>query len=153
MIKTAISHNNLGKHLLFKIVSYRHNFTSLVVRRLYYNIYACIYNFSIHAFFFISTSKLNSSFSGAKLLTHFFQIFDLPYPSNICLKCYLELVPSLSTIYSFLVTIIQKIPLKINPNLSLVVLIALVLIKKKRVVGNLVLIREVRSVFPTTLLP
>ena len=110
-IKTAKSHKNLAKHLLFKIVSYRHNFTHLVVRRLYYNIYTVIYNFSIHDFFFISSSI----FFRASLVLNFEPIFSkflsCPtfYPSNICLKFYLGLVPPLSTFHSFVATIIYKI--------------------------------------------
>ena len=106
--KTAKSHKNLAKHVLFKIVSYRHNFTHLVVRRLYYNIYTFIYNFSIHAFFFICTSN----FFRASLVLNFEPIFykflsrPTLYPSNICLKWYLGLVSSLSTIHSFVARII-----------------------------------------------
>jgi len=37
---------------------------------------------------------------------YFFQMFVLPYPSNICLKCKLGLVPFLYVIHSFVAIII-----------------------------------------------
>ena len=102
----------MAKHVLFKIVSYRHNFTHLVVRRLYYNIYMRSFTILVYTLFSLYAPAI---FFRDSLVLNFEPIFckllSCPtlYPSHICLKWYLGLVPSLSTIHSFVATIILKI--------------------------------------------
>ena len=86
---------------------------------------------ALHASFFISNAFFQLRLGCCLAKSQIFWKLAQPYPTNMCLKCYLGWVLSFCTSCWVWITIFSEICLSRWPNFSLVLLIKVLLIKEK----------------------